>query len=174
MSTQRCLTHHYPFALDAVAELLCDSEYLRMRSESAGEENVQIEVAKVDGATRVVTARYLKSQVPEFAKKLIGSRNRIVDDTTWRRLGDGFSATYTIVVEGAPVTVTGSTKLSAVGPEQTKYETRFEVSSRLPLIARKVEGVVADLVEETLRQHAVSNETRLSTAPPPAIASQDE
>jgi len=169
MTTSRSLSHTYPVSVSTLAGLLSDADYLKTRSESAGDENVSVDVEKGRDSVRIVTARDRKSIVPEFARRLIGNRSRIVDETTWRESGAGYRAEYTIRIEGAPVSVEGSTLLLP-SVEGCLYETSFEVTARLPLLAKKVESAVADQIEQTLRDHGVRNEARLSTLPPPPLS----
>lgn len=166
MTTSRSLSHTYPVSASALASLLSDSDYLKSRSESAGDENVSVEVQKGRDGVRIVTARDRKSIIPEFARRLIGNRSRIVDETTWREHGAGYRAEYAIRIEGAPVSVEGSTLLLP-SAEGCLYETSFEVTARVPLLGKKVENAVADQIEQTLREHGVRNAARLSTLPPP-------
>ncbi len=166
MPTPRSLTHEYPFSPRTLAGLLSDADYLKTRSENAGDENVNVDVQHGPEGVRIVTVRDRKSMIPEFARRLIGNRNRIIDETTWNEDGAGYRAQYTIRIEGAPVSVEGSTRLLPSG-EGCLYETSFSVTARVPLLAKKVENAVADQIEQTLREHTTRNQARLSTLPPP-------
>jgi hypothetical protein len=152
-----------------LAGLLCDRDYLRQRSEHAGDENISVDVRPTEQGVKVVTARDRKSVIPAFARKLVDNRNRIIDHTTWMGDGEGYRAEYTIQIEGAPVAIKGRTRLLPADAG-CRYETEFEVEARVPLLAKKIENAVADQIEQTLRAHAVRNAERLSTLPPPPAA----
>lgn len=166
MSTPRSVSFRYSSPPAVVAGLLCDAAFLRERSREAGDLNIEVTVEPVRDGVRVATKRERKSSIPDFARKLIGNQNRVIDETTWRSDSNGFSATYTITIEGAPVSIQGHTRLLPVG-DGCDYESQFEVTARVPLLSRRVEAAVADQVEETLREFARRNEARLSTIPPP-------
>ncbi len=167
MTTPRSLSHEYAFSAESLAGLLSDPDYLKMRSENAGDENVSVDVNRAADGVRIVTVRDRKSLIPVFARKLIGNRNRIVDETTWNEDGSGYRARYTIRIEGAPVSVEGSTRLYPSG-EGCRYETTFAVTARVPLLGKKVENAIADQIEQTLREHTSRNQARLSTPPRPS------
>jgi hypothetical protein len=160
MPTPRTVTYEYPAAPDMVAALLRDPEFLRSRSEQAGDKNVEVRVEELGDGLRVVVARDKKVALPAFAKRMFQPTNRITDDVRWRRVGERWVADYTLEIAGVPGEVKGRSTLapSAAG---TVHELWFEVTARVPLLAGKLESFVADRVVETFRDHAVRNAQRL-------------
>lgn len=157
MPTPRRITYQYPAEPDAVAALLHDAGFLRSRAEAAGETNIEVTVEEVGDGFRVVVARDKQVELPAFAKRMFKPQNRIVDDTTWRRGVDGaWTAEYQVVVAGVPGEVRGKSTLEA-SATGTKYESAFEVTARIPIVGGKLEGIVADRVEETFRANAERN-----------------
>jgi Protein of unknown function (DUF2505) len=156
MPTPRRITYQYPAEPDAVAALLHDATFLRQRAEAAGETNIEVTVQEVADGFRVVVARDKQVELPAFAKKMFKPQNRIVDDTTWVRRDGKWTAEYQVIVAGVPGEVRGRSTLakSATG---TEYESAFEVTARIPIVGAKLEGIVADRVEETFRANAERN-----------------
>ncbi len=160
MPTPRSITYEYPSHPDAVIALLRDPEFLRRRAEAAGESNVQVEVEEVGDGVRVVTKRDKAVELPSFAKRMFQPSNRIIEDTTWRRNGDQWVAEYEIEIQGIPGQVRGRSSLvpTAAG---CRYESSFEVTARIPVVGGKLEGFVAERVEEQLRSNAARNAEQL-------------
>jgi hypothetical protein len=162
MATERTFTYRYEHDADAVAQLLRDPSYLKARCEAAGERNVEIQVEPQGDAVRVIVARDRTTSLPSFAKKLYRGDNRVVDDTLWRRQGDRWVGEYTITIGGAPGTIRGRSELVPDGAGCT-YESRFEVTATVPLLAGKVEAFVAESVASGLLSGAQRNAERLAS-----------
>jgi hypothetical protein len=160
MPTPRTVSWDYATAPDDVAALLRDPEYLRRRSEEAGEKNVQVTVEETIDGMRVIVARDKEVELPGFAKRMFAPKNRIIDDVRWTRQGERWVGEYTLEIAGVPGEIRGKSTLfpSASG---TRHESSFQVTARVPLLASKLEAFVADRVEETFRDHAVRNAERL-------------
>src|SRR4051794_15715253 len=100
MSTERTVTFDYSETPAEVAALLQDPVYLRHRSESAGETNIDVKVVSEQDGVRVTVGREKHVDVPAFARVAVGSSRRAVESTLWRQVGDRFTAEYTIEVGG--------------------------------------------------------------------------
>jgi len=162
MPTPRSLSYDYASHPDQVFALLRDPDFLRRRSEAAGESNVEVEVAETGDGVRVITARDKAVDLPAFAKRMFQPQNRIVENTTWRRQGDKWVAEYAIEIKGIPGEVRGHSTLTP-SPTGCRYETRFEVTARIPLVGGKLEGFVAERIEEQLRSNAERNDAQLKS-----------
>jgi hypothetical protein len=162
MPTPRSLTYDYASNPDEVFALLRDPEFLRRRCEAAGEKNVDIKIDETGDGVRVVTARDKAMELPAFAKRMFSPQNRIVENTTWRRQGDQWVADYAIEIKGIPGEVRGRSTLapSALG---CRYETKFEVTARIPMVGGKLEGFVAEGIEVQLRSNAERNDAQLKS-----------
>lgn len=160
MPTPRTITYEYSAEPDAVAALLRDPDFLRSRSEQAGDQNVEVKIEKAGDGLRVVVARDKELALPSFAKRMFQPRNRITDDVRWKRVGERWVGEYTLEIAGVPGEIKGRSTL-APSAGGCVHESSFEVTARVPLIGGKLESFVADRIEETLREHAVRNAERL-------------
>jgi hypothetical protein len=156
MPTPRTISYEYAANADQVAALLKDPEFLRKRSEAAGESNVDVRVEETSDGIHVVTARDKVVELPSFAKRMFSPSNRIVEDTTWRRQGEQWVAEYAIEITGIPGEVRGRSTLAPTA-SGCRYESRFEVTARIPMVGGKLEGFVAERIEEQLRANAARN-----------------
>jgi hypothetical protein len=153
MPTPRNFLYQFPLEVEAMAAILRDPAFLRWRCELAGDKNVEVTVEEKPEGLRVVVARDREVAVPAFAKRMFQSKNRVVDETVWKRDGERWVAEYQIQIPGIPSEVRGHTAL-VPSAEGCRYESNFEVTSKVPLLGGKVESFVADRIEETLRANA--------------------
>ena len=113
------------------------------------------------GGVRVTVSREKEVDVPAFAKPILGSARRAVESTLWRQSGEQWLAEYKIEVGGVPVAVQGRSTLSGRG-NGCHYSSTFEITARIPLIGKRIEGFVADGLEEQLRENAQRNAAALA------------
>ncbi len=161
MTTTRTVTFEYSDSSAEVGNLLQDPIYLRQRSETAGESNIDVKVEPVDGGTRVTVSREKEIEVPAFAKMVLGSARRAVETTLWRQSGEQWIAEYQIEVSGVPVTTKGRSVLapSAIG---CGYTSTFEVNAKIPFIGGRIEALVAGGLVDQLGQTCKRNADALS------------
>jgi hypothetical protein len=162
MPTSRKISYDYASDPDGVAALLRDPEFLKRRAEAAGEKNVQVRVEQLADGLRVVVERDKEVELPAFAKRMFNPQNRITDDTHWRRQGEQWVGEYHVAIAGVPGEVKGKSTL-VPSPMGCHYESSFQVTSRIPLVGGKLEGWVADKLEETFQQNARRNEEQLKS-----------
>lgn len=162
MPTPRKINYEYSADPDTVAALLRDPDFLKRRSEQSGDRNVEVKIEELPDGLRVVVARDREVELPSFAKKMFKPQNRIIENTRWRRETDRWVAEYEVVVAGIPGEVKGKSTLrpSATG---CTYESAFEVTARIPLVGGRLEGFVADKLEETFRTNAERNAEQLKS-----------
>jgi hypothetical protein len=156
MSTPRSFQYEYGKDADAVAALLRNPEFLRWRAEANGDTDIDVKVEPDPAGMRVTVARTREVNLPTFARKMFGSVNRVTDETLWKQENGRWVGEYAINITGIPGEVKGSISLvpSATG---CRFESAFEVTSKVPLFASKLESFMADRVEETLRANAERN-----------------
>jgi hypothetical protein len=162
MPTPRKITYEYPADPDTVAALLRDPEFLKKRAEAAGEKNIEVKIEELPDGLRVVVARDKDVELPSFAKRMFNPQNRIIDDTKWQRRDGQWVAEYEVVVAGIPGEVRGKSTLTPTA-QGCSYESAFEVTARIPIVGGKLEGFVADKVEETFRSNAERNAEHLKS-----------
>lgn len=175
MSTVRTVTYQYSEPPAQVAALLTDPDYLRRRSESNGERNIEVRVEKTEAGTRVTVARDrpLDIPIPAFAKSAVERASRAIENTLWHAEGERWLADYTIDVPGMPITVRGQSVLSPAAGG-CDYKSTFEVTARIPMFASRVESMVADGFVEQLMLNTKRNAAALKpSAQPSARATMD-
>ncbi len=106
-----------------------------------------------DGGATIVSERSLPSDLPSYAKALVGESVRL---TETRVLGpaaaDGSrEARSTVAFGGAPVSITGSLRLAADG-DASAVEVRMAVKASVPFVGGKIEKFCAEQIERFLAQ----------------------
>jgi hypothetical protein len=80
--------------------------------------------------------------VPGFAKKFAGETTRAVQTEEWSSPAGG---TITIETPGKPTSINGTVTLAEAGGRTTET-LDVEVTVKVPLLGRKLESLMADLV----------------------------
>jgi hypothetical protein len=162
MPTTRKISYEYRSDPEGVAKLLRDPEFLKRRSEANGERNVQVRVEELPDGLHVVVERDKEVELPAFAKRMFNPQNRITENTHWRRQGEQWVGEYEVQIAGVPGEVRGKSTL-APSASGCRYESAFQVTSRIPLVGGKLEGWVADKLVETFEQNARRNDEQLKS-----------
>lgn len=150
------MSFEYSESAADVAALLQDPVFLRYRSESGGERNVDVRAEQTTDGLRITVSREKTVDVPAFARAVVGSASRAVETTLWRKNGDSFTADYEIDVSGLPIKAHGQSRIE---PRQggCLHTSSFEVRARIPLIGARLEALVADGLKEQLEENARRN-----------------
>jgi hypothetical protein len=165
MTISRTVAFEYAVPPNEVAALLQDPVFLRHRSETAGETNIDVRVEPESGGTRVTVSREKNVDVPAFAKPILGSARKATERTLWRASGETWLAEYTIEVGGVPVKAQGKSTLTP-SPKGCKYASTFEITAKIPLIGKKIEELVAEGLVEQLLQNCQRNADGLARSTP--------
>jgi hypothetical protein len=98
------------------------------------------------GMTVVVDQTQSARGIPSFATKIVGDELRVVQRESWR---DDRTADLTVEIPGKPARFTGSIELTEQGTG-TVETVAGDVKVRLPLVAGKLESLIADLLAAAL------------------------
>lgn len=109
--------------------------------------------ATVDGTRVVINEEQTVAGVPSFAKKFVGSSNKVIHREEWDAAGTAGS--ITIETPGKPVSLKGRVTLSESGG-RTTHAYEMYVTATVPLVGGKLEKLVADLTKQGFeKEHAV-------------------
>lgn len=153
MKLTRNLTYDAP--LDQVAAMLRDPAFWDRVGEATGAVSSTTTVTEEGGVVEVVTEQDQQvAGVPAFAKKFVGETTRAIKRQTWR---DG-QADLAIDSPGTPVSIGGRADLAPTGAATTlTYD--LEVRCGVPLVGKKLEGLVCRLTGEGLdTEHQVGRD----------------
>ena len=134
-----------------MAAVLADPVFLREAAEAQGGANVEVDVqATADGFCVLVT-RDVEVEVPALIRRLVRPMNRVAQKEVWRRNSQQWSSEFELHIGGLPTEVRGATVLTQDASGGCHHQVSFEVRSKLPILARKLESFVADQVEQSIK-----------------------
>ncbi len=167
MPTQRRIQRDYACSPGDLVALFRDPEFLRARCHAAGDQDVTVTVEQQTSGFRLLIVRERDVSLPSFARRLFKPRTRISDQSQWRRDAYGWTADYAIQIHGLSGETRGRTTVTP-RPFGCRYESYFEVTSTVALLGSKIEGFIADRIEEGLSLGAERNAAFLASRSPAA------
>lgn len=87
------------------------------------------------------------TEVPSFARKLVGDEINIVQSESW---SSSTRASLHVTIPGKPGDMKGTVTLNAVDGGTTEV-VEVEVKASIPLIGGKIEGLIGDMLGKALR-----------------------
>ncbi len=133
----------YDASPDAIFAMLCDSEYVGGKYQALGDVSSTIEEHTVgDGTLKLKVSRVVPSDMPDFAKKILGETNDLVQTETWTKSGDSYTCDLDIDATGKPMHITGRLEIKGTGPASSDWHVNMEIKSSVPLVGGKLEGTV--------------------------------
>lgn len=138
----------YDAPADAVAAMLSDPAF---REDVCKEMRAISHQVRIDGDASSKRVRIEMVQptegVPAVAAKIVGSTTEIVQEEVWSGPTDG---RITVTIPGKPGEMTGTATLVEDG-EVTREKVHMEIKVKIPLVAGKVEGVLAKVLRSALK-----------------------
>jgi len=115
-----------------------------------------IEEDLTDDALRIVISRSVDTDLPGFAKKVLKPTNTVISTDHWRDFGDGtYGGTFSADTKGAPIKVSGTTRITAAGPTRTHYVVTTTIDVKVPLIGGKIadfsKGIINGQMDDEFR-----------------------
>lgn len=104
-------------------------------------------VSTANGMEVTVDQHRPATEVPSFARKLVGDEINIVQTETWT---SRTTARLHVTVPGKPGDMKGSVVLTEVDGGVTEV-VQVEVKASIPLVGGKIEGLIGDMLGKALR-----------------------
>ncbi len=136
---------HHAAPLEAVATMLRDPDF---RERVCTEQHVlshRVDVTHDGATTRVVVEQVQAVRgVPSLVTRIVGEQLTIRQDELWE---SSEVAVVLVTIPDQPARVSGTTRLVADG-SGTRQEIDWTITVSVPLVGKKIEGVIADLLDE--------------------------
>ncbi|MDP4014410.1 MAG: DUF2505 domain-containing protein [Candidatus Nanopelagicales bacterium] len=145
MSTQLSKIDRYPASPDKLIAMMRSRDYFEAKY--AHLEDIKFEVTKFEPSgdgVAVEVDREVAADMPDFAKKILGETNHLVQHETWSKDGAGYSCELIIDSPGKPITMKGSMSIVAAGEGESDWALDLDIHSSLPLVGRKIEKIAHD------------------------------
>lgn len=138
----------YDAPIEQVAAMLADPAFREAVCEAQGATDHAVEITRQGEGMSVVIDQWRPTDdVPGFAKKIVGDRSNIVQREEWR---DGHGGTVEVTIPGKPGEMTGTTTLRE-SDGRTTETIELEIKVKVPMIAGKLEDLIAKLLGSALR-----------------------
>ena len=138
----------YDAPASEVAAMLSDPVF---REEVCRNQRATSFAVEIEGGVEAKAVRIEMEQptdkVPSFAQKFVGSSTTIVQTETW---ADPYQATIQVGIPGKPGEIRGTATLSEVD-DVTTETVELEIKVKIPLVAGKIEELLAKLLGSALR-----------------------
>lgn len=146
------ITHDltYDAPASAVYAMLTDASFREQVCDRSGVIRHDVTVAGEDltsGAVVRIQQFQSAQGIPSFAKKLVGEEIEIVQEETWTSPTE---ADVKVTIPGKPGEMTGSVRLVEEAGHTTEH-VELTITVRIPLVAGKIESLVADMLLKSLR-----------------------
>jgi hypothetical protein len=149
------IVHTYPASPAQVHTLLTDRSFLEGRMESVGGLDPKImDLSTEDTKTTVVTRQSIPSSaLPSMVASMISGDPVTERTEVWDQDGDGYQASISVVVKGAPAKLTGTITLR---PKDDGSEMVVDGSAAvpIPLFGSKVESIIVEQIRALLDEEA--------------------
>lgn len=162
MATPLTVSYEFDAAPAAVYALFTDADFLQARMEAGGGINPTVVSATVegDGATVVTQQAIPASVLPSMVASMIPGDPVTERTETWSADGDGYTASYSVVVKGAPASLKGAITLAPSGSGSTlAFDGAATVP--IPMFGGKLESVIVEQITEALNKEAEYTRSRL-------------
>ena len=139
---------------DTVLSAFCDPDFFEQHQKLMGHRDFELLSHDDDGDRCVIKFRYqVESDVPAFAKKILGDTSEVVQTETWvRSSGQG---QVSVDVATLPGTMECTAQVNDNGGGCTKVFD-WEVKVKIPLVGGKIEKVVVDDIQSKSGPDAVA------------------
>ncbi len=161
-------SYTYEAPIEAVLEVLRDPDATVAKYESMANRDVEIlECTSRAGSLRIVSKRVVDVDLPGFAKRVLRPTNVMTQTDEWKRRRDGsWAGTFDVQVQGAPLHVFGTMRLTGAGAT-ARHDVELHVEVKVPLIGGRIaEWAAKGDVRRSLDGEFAFNSSRLATARP--------
>lgn len=138
----------YDAPLERVTAMLADPGFRREVCEFQGFTEVEVDLeARGDGMEVTIDQWQATEGVPSIAKKIVGDKTNVVQHEVW---SSPTAADLDITIPGKPGQMVGTVSIIEEG-EKTIETVDLNVTVKIPLIAGKLEDVIAGLLLKALK-----------------------
>jgi Protein of unknown function (DUF2505) len=131
-------SHDYDSSIDTVLAMFANREAITERYTSMGHREVSItECERTASELRITSSRVVDVELPNFAKKVLKPTNTMVQADVWRPDAHAWNGTFDVAVQGAPVKISGTMRLTPRG-EGCTHTVTIRVDVKIPIIGGKI------------------------------------
>lgn len=154
----------YDATPDQLMAMMRDAAYIEGKYQALGDISTTVEehTATDDGMVLKVS-REVPADLPDFAKKVLGETNKLVQTETWTKSGDGYVCDLDIDSPGKPLRITGKLQIVPTGEATSDWKVDMDIKASIPLVGGKLEGVVEKESRASLAKEYEFNKSYLAS-----------
>jgi hypothetical protein len=138
----------YEATPDQIMAMLTDPDYVQGKYPALGDVSFEVvEHTSGEDSLDMKVSRVVPSDLPDFAKKILGQTNNLVQTERWSKTADGYICDLHIETPGKPLNITGKLEVKGTGEATSDWHVNMDIKASIPLVGGKLEGAVA---KETL------------------------
>jgi hypothetical protein len=163
-AVEATVREHFDQDVATLFALVTDPDFLRRRTEAAGEKNVVVHVDRAGGGLAIRIERDVERSLPSFMKKVFAPTHHLTDQQRWDVAGPAKVSTWTVAIQGqARVQLGGTLTLAAGASGGCDYTETFTATVAIPLIGKQVAKYVLGETEATIRRQIAFARAALAT-----------
>lgn len=140
------MTYDAPAA--EVAEMLADPKFREAVCEAQTATKKSVTITGSGAGMEVTIDQWLPTEgVPAFATKIVGETTNVVQTESW---SDPYHAAVTVTIPGKPGQMSGTATITETDGVTTEV-VDLEIKVRIPVIAGKLEELIAKLLRSALK-----------------------
>jgi len=156
------VTQEYDAPVREVFALFNDPDFITGRLDDSGAPDA--EVITVDSrpeGVKIVTRQSIPASVlPSMVASMLSGDPVTERTEDWQLDGEAYVAQFSVVVKGAPASITGTMTLAPAGDRSTLVVTG-QASVPIPLFGSKIESVIAEQIGKLLSHEETYTQSRL-------------
>lgn len=155
------MSHTFHANIDRVWAMFTTPDFHVAKAVSGGHRDIEVTECEQDPDNFVIKiSRVVDAELPGFAKKVLKPTNTVLSVDEWRDNGDGtFGGEWHMDTVGAPVKVTGTTKISEIDDQTTRYDLAFTLEVNIPIIGGKIaDWGKGDAIKQVERDFAAGDD----------------
>lgn len=144
----------YDIGPHAVFTMICDTAFQERKCVAGGALQHEVQVEQRDDGTAVITThRTMPTDgVPDFVKSMVGSTLKVTQSDEWAAPAPdgGRKGTTVVRIAGAPITFTGTLRLTAEGAG-ARQAIDGDLKASVPLLGGKIEKAAEPAIRAAIR-----------------------
>lgn len=147
---------------DQMWDMMSDQSYWASKYEALGATKLEWTTFNTGSeALTLSSVREVAANLPSAAKKIIGEKAVVTQVESWTRTGDELSCNIHIATKGAPGGTEGSMSITPAAGG-CSWSADFDIKVSIPLLGKKLEGIMYDETVENFAKEKIFNEEWLA------------
>lgn len=146
------IEYKFKASVNTVFARLTDADYLVDRCLALGELSADCTIEEDSDETVINMTREVERKLPSFLAKIFDTKQSVELVERWKGKGKIRHGSYTLTVQGQPVTVEAEMRLKAEPDGGCTYTIAHRARARIPLLGARIEKFILEQTEAGARE----------------------